>query len=62
MSSNVARTSEIQGRTGEKCKVSGVYKCKTHSANTAPIAEHNVFPPCSWSGGHATTWILVRRA
>lgn len=62
MSSNVSSASAVEGRTGEKCKVSGVYKCKTHPTNTAPIAIHNVFPPCSWGGGHATTWVLVQKA
>jgi len=52
----------LEGRTGEKCKVSGVYKCKTHEANTIPIAIGNTFPPCSYGVGHATTWVLVRKA
>jgi len=62
MSSNASSSAQIEGRTGEKCEVSGVYKCTTHPTNTAPIAIHNTFPPCSWGGGHATTWVLVRRA
>lgn len=62
MSSNATAKGEVEGRTGERCKVSGVYKCKVHPSNTAPIAVHNVMPPCSINGGHATTWVLVTRA
>lgn len=50
------------GTTGQTCKVSGVYKCQTHSDNTIPLAKENQFPPCSRDGGHATTWVLVREA
>ena len=52
----------MSGRTGQTCQESGVYKCSTHSTNTIPIAKGNRFPPCSLSGGHGTTWLLVRRA
>lgn len=52
----------MQGKTGESCQVSGVYKCGTHSSNTIPLAVGNRFPPCSMGTGHATTWVLVRRA
>jgi hypothetical protein len=62
MSSYNASAASVEGRTGEKCTVSGVYKCKTHTDNTIPLAIHNVFPPCSRGGGHSTTWVLVRRA
>ncbi len=62
MSNAQVNATTVEGRTNEKCKVSGVYKCKTHPDNTIPIAIHNNFPPCSWGGGHSTTWILVRRA
>lgn len=50
------------GKTGEKCQVSGVYKCETHPNNTIPIARGNIFPPCSLGSGHATAWVLVRTA
>lgn len=49
-------------RTGETCQESGVYRCGTHSGQTIPLAKGNTFPPCSEGGGHATTWVLVRRA
>jgi hypothetical protein len=52
----------MDGKTGETCKVSGVYKCGTHTSNTIPLAIGNKFPPCSSGSGHATTWVLVRRA
>ena len=52
----------MQGHTGEKCQVSGVYKCSTHPSNTIPLAVNNVFPPCSQGTGHGTTWVLVQRA
>jgi hypothetical protein len=51
-------TTTITGSTGEICQVSGVYYCKTHPSNTIPLAIGNKFPPCSWSGGHGTVWIL----
>jgi hypothetical protein len=50
------------GRTGEKCKQSGVYKCQTHSGYEIPLSEGETFPPCNSNGSHATTWILVRKA
>ena len=49
-------------RTGQKCPESGVYKCSIHTSNTIPLSKGETFPPCSWGGGHAATWILVRRA
>jgi hypothetical protein len=58
----MATSLTTQGRTGETCSVSGVYRCASHQGNTIPIAVGNRFPPCSISGGHATTWVLVYRA
>jgi len=52
----------MQGRTGETCQVSGVYRCATHTSNTIPLAKGNRFPPCGSGAGHATTWVLVQRA
>lgn len=52
----------MSGRTGETCQQSGVYRCKTHPSNTIPLSKGERFPPCSQSGGHATTWELVRKA
>lgn len=53
---------KVQGRTGETCQISGVYKCSTHPTNTIPLAVGNRFPPCSVGSGHSTTWVLVQRA
>ncbi len=52
----------MQGQTGQICQKSGVYRCAGHSDNTIPLSKGEVFPPCSWGGGHGTTWILVRAA
>jgi hypothetical protein len=51
----------MSGRTGERCEVSGEYKCATHDGNRIPLAKGNVFPRCSVSGGHGPTWQLVRK-
>jgi len=48
--------------TGQKCPQSGVYKCSVHPSNTIPLSKGETFPPCSWGGGHAATWILVSLA
>lgn len=50
------------GKTGEKCKQSGVYKCRIHPSNTIPLSKDETFPPCSMGGGHGTTWDLVSTA
>ena len=47
---------------GQKCQVSGVYRCTTHTSNTIPLAVGTIFPPCSLGTGHGTTWVLVYRA
>jgi hypothetical protein len=52
----------MQGKTGETCQESGVYKCSVHTQNTIPLAKSNRFPPCSMNGGHSATWVLVRKA
>lgn len=52
----------MTGRTGEKCQVSGIYKCSTHPTNTIPLAKGDTFPPCSRGKRHGATWKLVRRA
>ncbi len=52
----------MNGKTGETCKVSGIYKCATHPSETIPLAKGNQFPPCPLDGGHATTWIFVKPA
>lgn len=52
----------MTGKTGETCKLSGVYKCLTHQQNTIPLAVGNKFPPCSLGGGHSATWVLLYKA
>jgi len=52
----------MTGTTGQKCQLSGIYKCRTHPTNTIPLAKGNIFPPCSRNGGHGTTWVLVQKA
>lgn len=54
-------TAVTQGRTGQTCAVSGVYRCQTHPGSTIPLSRGETFPPCS-VGGHGTSWILVRPA
>lgn len=49
-------------RTGQKCPQSGVYRCSLHPMNTIPLSKGETFPPCSYGGGHAAEWILVRLA
>jgi hypothetical protein len=46
-------------KTGEKCKVSGDYKCQTHDSSRIPLAINNVAPPCRYGGNsHGTTWVM----
>lgn len=52
----------VKGKTGEVCPESGIYQCQTHQSNTIPLSRGERFPPCSWGGGHGTTWVLVKRA
>lgn len=58
----VTVSTSTQGKTGQTCQVSGIYRCQTHSSNTIPLSRGETFPPCSDGGRHGTTWILVRRA
>lgn len=53
---------EVTVSTGQRCEVSGVYKCRTHSDSTIPLAINNVAPPCPRAGSHGTTWVLTQRA
>lgn len=52
----------MSGTTGQKCQLSGVYKCSKHPSNTIPLSKGETFPPCSCGGGHSATWILVSTA
>ncbi|HYV94617.1 MAG TPA: hypothetical protein VE978_22780 [Chitinophagales bacterium] len=51
----------MSGKTGEKCRKSGVYYCSVHPRQTIPLAIGNTFPPCAETG-HAATWILKYEA
>ncbi len=51
-----------RGTTGEKCQTSGVYYCVRHPQNEIPLSKGETFPPCRNDNGHATTWILRRKA
>jgi hypothetical protein len=53
---------EERGTTGQVCQISGVYYCVRHSENEIPLSKGERFPPCGLDGGHATTWILRRKA
>jgi len=54
----------MTGKTGEKCKQSGVYICveceKEGKKNEIPLSKGETFPPCNYHG--STTWRLVRPA
>lgn len=52
----------MNGRTGEKCQESAIYRCSTHTTNKIPLAKGNTFPPCPHGGGHSATWIFVQAA
>ena len=51
----------MQGKTGERVAIGGIYKCKDHPEVTKTFAKGAVFLPCSRAGSHGTTWILVRK-
>jgi hypothetical protein len=55
---NLKYGDDMTGSTGQKCQLSGVYRCSMHPANTIPLSKGETFPPCSYGGGHAATWIL----
>ena len=54
----------MTGKTGEKCKQSGVYRCSTHSTQEIPLSKGETFPPCRGGNktAHAAIWKLVRKA
>jgi hypothetical protein len=43
--------------TGEKCILSGIYKCATCS-NTIPVLQGAKFPQCAMEGGKEVLWTL----
>jgi len=53
----------MTGRTGEKCLLSGVYRCTTHPSQKIPLSKGETFPPCKGDGrGHSAVWVLVSKA
>ena len=51
----------MQGKTGERVVIGGIYKCKDHPENTHTFLKGTVFLPCGRAGGHGTVWLLVRK-
>ena len=51
----------MEGKTGARCTIAGIYKCKEHPEVTKTFAKNAVFLPCSRAGSHGTTWVLVRK-
>ncbi len=51
----------MQGKTGDRCVIGGIYKCKDHPEATRAFKKAEVFPPCGRAGSHGTIWILVRK-
>ena len=51
----------MEGKTGARCSIPGIYKCKDHPEVTKTFAKNAVFTPCSRAGSHGTTWVLVRK-
>ncbi len=49
----------VTGRTGQKCKISGIYEVVARVTTTAPIAKGNTFPPYR---NEAVTWKLIQEA
>jgi hypothetical protein len=47
---------KTSGKTGEKVRVTGVYKNKYGREFT--LQENTVFPPCP-EKGHSTEWVIV---
>lgn len=51
----------MEGKTGTKVVLPGIYKCKEHPDATRTYARGSVFVACGRAGGHGTTWVLVRK-
>jgi hypothetical protein len=48
----------MSGKTGEICKVSGVYYCKDHPEILITVSKGDVFPGISNDQNNPTVWIL----
>ena len=51
----------MNGKTGDRVVIGGIYKCKDHPDNTKTFVKNGRFLPCNRAGSHGTTWILVRK-
>ena len=51
----------MNGKTGGRVVIGGIYKCQEHPDNTKNFPKAAVFTPCGRAGSHGTTWILVRK-
>lgn len=51
----------MNGKTGDRVVLPGIYKCKDHPEVTKTFTKGTVFLPCSRAGSHGTVWILVRK-
>ncbi len=51
----------MNGKTGDRVVIAGIYQCKDHPEATKTYAKGAVFLPCGRAGSHGTTWILVRK-
>ncbi len=49
----------MNGRAGEYCQQSGIYKCRHHPRKTVPLSIGEKFPVCSSEDGHAAVWVLL---
>ncbi|NLI77500.1 MAG: hypothetical protein GX442_13790 [Candidatus Riflebacteria bacterium] len=51
----------MEGKTGDRVVIPGIYKCKEHPESTKTYTKGSVFLPCGRAGSHGTIWILVRK-
>ena len=51
----------MEGKTGTRVVISGIYKCKEHPDANKTFTKNTTFLPCGRAGSHGTTWILVRK-
>jgi len=58
---SIMQRTSMQGKTGDRCVIGGIYKCKDHPEATRAFKKAEVFPPCGRAGSHGTIWILVRK-
>ncbi|HWZ21802.1 MAG TPA: hypothetical protein VNW06_04065 [Cytophagaceae bacterium] len=49
----------MNGRAGEYCQQSGIYKCQNHPRKTVPLSMGEKFPVCCLEEVQSTVWVLV---